>query len=132
MKLTKKEAYKIMYIFLDDLYIKTKLDDIGVLLGGFSILIDGCTADPAAWLDWEQVVQEKTLNNLLDINQVILIINNFFKYHKDNFDFDLDMAITEFNKLSSNKEQFEIYVQNILADPQSDERIKLTFPPNDN
>ena len=125
MKITKKEAYKVMLIFLDDLYKKTKSDDIGGLLGGFSLLSDGSTADPAAWTDWDNILQKENIDELLNIKQIIISIKDFFKFHKEKFGFDLDIAINEFDDISSNKEQFEKYVENILADDEIDEKIHL-------
>lgn len=60
---TIKQAYEIMLVFLERLYEQTKSDDLGGLLGGFSLLPDGHTADPAAWEDWldaARVVLKKT------------------------------------------------------------------------
>lgn len=45
-----------MYYFLDTLYERTNSDDLAGFLGGFRILKDGTTADPAAWGDWEEAV----------------------------------------------------------------------------
>jgi hypothetical protein len=55
--LTIKDAYAAMYAFLTDVYRRTGSDDVGVLLGGMSVLPDGGSADPAAWADWEAAVR---------------------------------------------------------------------------
>ncbi|RDV39156.1 hypothetical protein DV096_00865 [Bradymonadaceae bacterium TMQ3] len=54
--LTSKQAYKAMYVFLDDIYQRTRSDTLGALLGSMSLLADGETADPAIWRDWENAV----------------------------------------------------------------------------
>ncbi len=56
--LSSKDAYAAMFAFLDCVYERTKSDDVGVLLGGMSLLPDGGTADPAAWADWEDAVRK--------------------------------------------------------------------------
>jgi hypothetical protein len=55
--LTDEQAYAAMYHFLKQLYMRTKWDDVGALLGGMSMLKDGLPADPAVVDDWQQSVQ---------------------------------------------------------------------------
>lgn len=55
--LTKMQAYASMYKYLEALYERTGSDELGVLLGGMSLLADGTTADPAAWVEWESAVR---------------------------------------------------------------------------
>jgi len=60
---TIQQAYKIMFVFLERIYEQTKSDELGALLGGFSLLPDGGTADAAAWEDWleaARIVVKKT------------------------------------------------------------------------
>ncbi|MEO1211089.1 MAG: hypothetical protein AAFX78_16305 [Cyanobacteria bacterium J06638_20] len=52
MMLNEKDAYLAMFSFLENLYKRTKSDDLGGLLGGMSLLEDGSPADPAMWNDW--------------------------------------------------------------------------------
>lgn len=54
--LTMIEAYASMYAFLETLYLRTKSDDLGALLGGMSFLEGGGTADPAVWDEWQSAV----------------------------------------------------------------------------
>lgn len=56
MHLSKEQAYKAMFYYLENLYEMTKSDDLGGFLGGLILLQDGSTADPAVWSDWEQAV----------------------------------------------------------------------------
>ena len=58
MILNEKEAYNAMVSFLDSYYQRTKSDDVGSLLGDLMMLSDGTTADPAAWEDWLQAIDE--------------------------------------------------------------------------
>lgn len=60
-KLTSKQAFQAMVLFLEGFYEHTKSDDIGALLGDLQILEDGNTVDPAAWEDWLKSI-ERVLN----------------------------------------------------------------------
>lgn len=51
-KITVRQAFEAMLLFLEDIYKRTGSDDLGALLGDFQMLEDGTTADPAAWQDW--------------------------------------------------------------------------------
>lgn len=51
------EAYQAMFNFLEAHYNRTKSDDIGSLLGDLQLLDDKQPADPAAWRDWLEAVQ---------------------------------------------------------------------------
>lgn len=55
-QLTIKQAFQVMVSFLENFYERTGADDIGILLGDLQILEDGVTADPAAWEDWLESV----------------------------------------------------------------------------
>lgn len=55
-----------MYDFLEKEFELTKSDDIAILLGGMSLLENGCSADAAAWIDWLDSVK-KAQNNECDI-----------------------------------------------------------------
>jgi hypothetical protein len=57
-KMDIKEAYLAMYRFLENEYELTGSDDIGGLLGGMSFLADGSTADPSAWENWLNSIEE--------------------------------------------------------------------------
>ncbi|MBD2310801.1 hypothetical protein H6G20_03785 [Desertifilum sp. FACHB-1129] len=58
INLTEKEAYAAMYAYLDAVYERTKLNDLGGLLGDMSTLEDGTTADPAVWHEWLRCVNQ--------------------------------------------------------------------------
>jgi hypothetical protein len=47
--ITVDEAMKAMFLFWQDVYLRTNSDDIGSMLGDLSLLPDGGTADPAAY-----------------------------------------------------------------------------------
>ncbi|MEK6733572.1 MAG: hypothetical protein AABY27_00490 [Pseudomonadota bacterium] len=51
------EAYEAMFNFLEAYYNRTKSDDIGSLLGDLQLLDDKQPADPAAWRDWLEAIQ---------------------------------------------------------------------------
>jgi len=54
--MTDEQAYAAMFHFLDQLWERTKSDDIGGLLGDMSLLPDGSTADPAVAIEWQEAV----------------------------------------------------------------------------
>ncbi len=56
--LTLDQAYKAMYLFLDDRYSQTHSDDLGDILSGMSLLEDGSPADAAYEEDWAEAVQK--------------------------------------------------------------------------
>ncbi|MBX3242350.1 MAG: hypothetical protein KIT80_04370 [Chitinophagaceae bacterium] len=56
VKLNKTEAYRAMFIFLENLYSLTNDDSLGGFLGSMQLLSDGSPADPAYWADWERAV----------------------------------------------------------------------------
>ena len=50
--LTVEEAYKAMYIYLNNLYEMTNSDDLAGFLGSMTLLEDGKPIDSAIWDDW--------------------------------------------------------------------------------
>ena len=55
--MTESQAYAAMFRFLEQLYLRTKSDDLGGLLGGMAKLEDGSPADPAVVEDWRLAVE---------------------------------------------------------------------------
>ena len=55
--LTDKQAYAAMFRYLEDLYARTRSDEIGGLLGAMSMVPDGLPADPAIADDWRAAVE---------------------------------------------------------------------------
>ena len=55
--MTESQAYAAMFRFLEQLYLRTKSDDLGGLLGGMATLEDGLPADPAVVQDWRLAVE---------------------------------------------------------------------------
>lgn len=57
--LTLLEAYKAMYIYLDNYSFQMDHpNEIETLLSDLRLLADGKPGDPAAWTDWLQAVQK--------------------------------------------------------------------------
>ena len=56
--LNAKEAYSAMFYFLEDIYLRTKSDELGGILGTLAMLDDGQPADPAVWEEWEQAIEK--------------------------------------------------------------------------
>ena len=59
-KLTARNAYVAMFLFLEKCWKQTKSEEIGKLLGGMSLLQDGGSADAAYFHDWMQCVMQVT------------------------------------------------------------------------
>jgi hypothetical protein len=57
-KLTERQAFEAMVLFLESFYERTNSDDVGGLLSDLLMSQDGTTADPAAWDDWMECVQK--------------------------------------------------------------------------
>ena len=56
--LTTDEAYRAMYVFLEDIWGATKSQDIASLLGDLSLLPDGSPADNAVSKRWATAVEK--------------------------------------------------------------------------
>ena len=57
--ITFKQAYKAMFLFIQEYYYRTgQPGAIGSLLGDIQLLKDGFSADPASWQDWLDVVNK--------------------------------------------------------------------------
>ena len=128
MRFTRNDSYKITFIFLDDLYQKNSkidLDGVGNLASDMSLLSDGHFVDPAVWHDFNKIIDSENCRELLDSYQVSVVIKKFLEYYKNNFGFDLDNAIQEFHKLSSNKENFKKYIESIINNSENDEKMVL-------
>lgn len=57
-RLTLKQAYLAMFIFLDKEYERVPSDELGGLLGSLQLTVDGMPMDPGAWEDWLDAVQK--------------------------------------------------------------------------
>ena len=66
-RLTVNEAYRAMFIFLEQYYERDgcQSDDIAVMLSGMAQTIwdDGGTNDPAQWSDWLKAVRTAKSEN---------------------------------------------------------------------
>lgn len=58
IRITIEQAYQAMLVFLEREYRLTGSDELGGLLGGYQLTVDGKTMDPAAWDDWIDAVNE--------------------------------------------------------------------------
>lgn len=57
-KLTLKEAYEAMYIYLEKIYDNFKYDALGAILGDMRLLKDDEPIDKAVWEDWLEAVKK--------------------------------------------------------------------------
>ena len=64
--LTEIHAYNANFLFLDEIYERTKSDDIGTLLDAMSLLADGSTADNTVQARWEAAIEAAAIDP--DIN----------------------------------------------------------------
>ncbi len=62
LNLTEKQAYMAMFFYLEELYMKTKSDDLGGFLGSMVLLKDGKPVDSAVWEDWKKAVEKAKKN----------------------------------------------------------------------
>ena len=54
--MTREQAYRAMFSFLEKYYELSGSDDIGALLGSMNVFGDGKPADAAMWADWCKAV----------------------------------------------------------------------------
>jgi len=61
-ELTALEAYKAMLVFLERCWVlRGKPEQVGSVLSAIQLTNETRTADPAAWFDWLEAVEEVTL-----------------------------------------------------------------------
>ncbi len=65
--MTTAEAYKAMYIYIENLYKMTNSDDLAGFLGNMAILEDGKPADGAVWNDWLDAVKKAKTNSSISM-----------------------------------------------------------------
>lgn len=84
-KLTKLQAYNAMIKFLEIYFVQSNSGDLGSLLGGMDFLVDGSTADSAAWEDWIDSVNAilKKNNEWLTQLQAFNAMREFLKIYHD-------------------------------------------------
>lgn len=58
-ELTVLEAYKAMLVFLERCWVlRGKPEQVGNVLSAIQLINETRTADPAAWFDWLEAVEE--------------------------------------------------------------------------
>ena len=57
-KISIREGFDAMRMFLEEFYNQTQSDDVGSLLGDLQFSSDNNTMDPAAWHDWVECVKK--------------------------------------------------------------------------
>lgn len=87
MNLSIKEGYLTMFYFIEEIYEDNSDDDIGAILGDLSpfTFMNCMSADPAAWSDWNNIINEykvndvekKYLNENELLNVIVLFLNEF-------------------------------------------------------
>lgn len=61
-RITIIEAYKAMYLYLENLYKLTGSDDLAGFLGSMSMLQDGKPVDETVWEDWLEAIDQAKKN----------------------------------------------------------------------
>ena len=61
-RITITEAYKAMYLYLENLYKLTGSDDLAGFLGSMSMLEDGKPVDETIWEDWLEAIDQAKKN----------------------------------------------------------------------
>jgi hypothetical protein len=54
--MTEDQAYRTMFLFLEERYLRLPSDGLGTLLGELRILEDGGPADPAIKEEWQRAL----------------------------------------------------------------------------
>lgn len=96
MKEQQKKAYKTLFKILDKIYVETKSDDLGALLGGMNPYLFSATssADPAAYEDFCNCLKECCKNTFPeDVKEAYTASIKFLEYYKDEFGFNIDEII---------------------------------------
>ena len=61
-RITITEAYKAMYLYLENLQQLTGSDDLAGFLGSMSMLEDGKPVDETIWEDWLEAIDQAKKN----------------------------------------------------------------------
>jgi len=64
---TINEAYRAMYLYLENLYKLTGSDDLAGFLGSMSMLQDGKPIDEAVWEDWLEAIDKAKKGATIDL-----------------------------------------------------------------
>ena len=83
-KISTREAFDAMRLFLEEFYNRTDSDDVGSLLGGIQFCDDNTTMDPAAWDDWLNCIMHETcvggnLSYLEALKSMICFLENYYE-----------------------------------------------------
>jgi len=108
MNLSIKQSYLVMFYLLDDFCSKTNDECLTDLLSGFDpyTFLGGMPADPAAWEDWENVVEKITNEDSLTSLECFIATKEFVKFHIDEFGFELEWLYKEIEKLSIESQEW--------------------------
>lgn len=118
MKLTIKQSYIAMFLFLDECYAISQDDALGGLLGSMVPYLthDPMPMDSAKWADWIECVEKTATHdrNELDEQEAFQAMKEFLELYKTEFGFDLTWIIAEVNKAES-KEKWKKYVHEAMT-----------------
>lgn len=106
MVLTYWQGYLAMFYFLDELYLKYKWDDLGVLLGAIDpFLFDGgLPMDEAEVIDWLDIVKkEDILKEELTEEVNFIFMQNFILYKQKSRSWHLEDLQAHLKNIYFNK-----------------------------
>jgi hypothetical protein len=104
--LTYWQGYLSMFHFLDKYYHRTKLDDLGALLGSMNPFLfeGGLPADEVIATDWlDTIKKDDILKEDLEVGECFEFMIQFLKYQESWFTIDLHPLLNELKKAHSNK-----------------------------
>lgn len=111
-----KESYFFMYGFFSNYYFMTHHDEMGALLGEFTILEDGIPGDPAAWEDWSESVQKITKRKQITEDEALQAMLVLMKEYNDHQGLSLKKVIKYLEKtINVIAKQKELAYQKYLA-----------------
>jgi hypothetical protein len=99
--ITSADGFNKMVEFLEKYYQRTKLDDLGGLLGSMDPFLwtNKKPIDSCMLRDWNRITQEKDLNEA----QLLDAIRMFVKVQQEEFKYDLNSLIKDLDEFSDKK-----------------------------
>jgi hypothetical protein len=116
--MTYKQGFLTMFNLLDNFYFEdTSNDDLANILSNMnpSIFADGEPADPAYWADWERILEEKSIKEPMNTDELLNGICAFLEFYQKEFEFNLKSVLEKVEGLSSESEILIKYINQVKA-----------------
>ena len=90
-----KQSYLVMFHLLDKIWEKSKIDDLGGLLGSLNpyLFNNGESADPAAYEDWNNIIGKLHLSPPFSEREVLIITYEFLNQYVKDYGFNIDSVL---------------------------------------